>query len=67
MQKNGAIQQNIDVAATFTNMNMLLLTTLATAQTKSTIVDSLGITTETWLKRRLISIFKMYRSTLFPH
>jgi len=67
MQKNGAIQQNIDVAATFTNMNMLLLTTLATAQTKSTIVASLGITTETWLKRRLISIFKMYRSTLFPH
>ena len=67
MQKNGAIQQNIDVAATFTNMNMLLLTTLATAQTNSTIVDSLGITTETWLKRRLISIFKMYRSTLFPH
>ena len=67
MQKNGAIQQSIDVAATFTNMNMLLLTTLATAQTKSTIVDSLGITAETWLKRRLISIFKMYRSTLFPH
>ena len=65
-QLNGEIKNNIDVAATFTNMNMLLLTTLATAQIQTSISEALNITAETWLKRRIFSIFLMYRSTLFP-
>ena len=65
-QRRGEIKENIDVAATFTNMNMLLLTTLATAQIQTSISDALNITSETWLKRRIFSIFLMYRSTLFP-
>ena len=65
-QKRGEIKAYIDVAATFTNMNMLLLTTLATAQTQTSISDALGITPESWLKRRIFSVFLMYRSTLFP-
>ena len=64
--KQGEIKKNIDVAATFTNMNMLLLTTLATAQIQTSISEALNITSETWLKRRIFSIFLMYRSTLFP-
>ena len=65
-QERGEIKSHIDVAATFTNMNMLLLTTLATAQSQTSISDELGITAEVWLKRRIVSIFLMYRSTLFP-
>ena len=64
-QKEGKIKADIDVAATFTNMNMLLLTTLATAQSQTSISDALGITAESWLKRRIVSIFSMYRSSLF--
>ena len=66
-QQRGELKAHIDVAATFTNMNMLLLTTLATAQSQTSISDELGITPEQWLKRRIFSIFLMYRSTLFPH
>ena len=66
-QSEGEIKQEIDVAATFTNMNMLLLTTLATAQSQTSVSDELGITAEVWLKRRVFAIFSMYRSTLFPH
>ena len=65
-QQRGEIKSHIDVAATFTNMNMLLLTTLATAQTQTSITESLGISSEEWLTRRILSIFSMYRSTLFP-
>ena len=65
-QRKGEIKEDIDVAATFTNMNMLLLTTLATAQIQTSISEALNITAETWLKRRIFSIFLMYRSTLFP-
>ena len=65
-QKQGEIKSHIDVAATFTNMNMLLLTTLATAQSQTSVSDQLGITAEDWLKRRIFAIFSMYRSTLFP-
>lgn len=64
-QNRGEISGDIDVAATFTNMNMLLLTTLATAQIQTSISEALNITSETWLKRRIFSIFRMYRSTLF--
>ena len=66
-QQRGEVRSQIDVAATFTNMNMLLLTTLATAQTQTSVSEALGITSEVWLKRRIFSIFLMYRSTLFPH
>ena len=65
-QQAGDIKSHIDVAATFSNMNMLLLTTLATAQTQTSITESLGISPEEWLTRRILSIFSMYRSTLFP-
>ena len=64
-QKRGEIKAHVDVAATFTNMNMLLLTTLATAQIQTSISEALNITSEVWLKRRIFSIFRMYRSTLF--
>ena len=64
-QNRGEIKEHIDVAATFTNMNMLLLTTLATAQIQTSIAEALNITSEVWLKRRILSIFLMYRSTLF--
>ena len=67
LQKIGTIKEHIDVAATFTNMNMLLLTTLATSRINSSITESLGITSKTWFKRRIVSIFHMYRSTLFPN
>jgi TetR/AcrR family transcriptional regulator len=65
-QQRGEIKEQIDVAATFTNMNMLLLTTLATAQIQMSISEALNISSETWLKRRIFAIFLMYRSTLFP-
>ena len=65
-QQQGEIKSHIDVAATFTNMNMLLLTTLATAQSQTSVSDELGITAENWLRRRIFAIFSMYRSTLFP-
>ena len=65
-QQRGEIKEQIDVAATFTNMNMLLLTTLATAQIQTSISEALNISSETWLKRRIFAIFLMYRSTLFP-
>ena len=65
LQSQGVIKEHIDVAATFTNMNMLLLTTLATARTNSSITEALNITSKTWLKRRITSIFWMYRTTLF--
>ena len=64
-QQQGFIQKDIDIAATFTNMNMLLLTTLATARTNSSITEALNISSQTWLKRRISSIFWMYRNTLF--
>ena len=41
-QQKGEIKQHIDVAATFTNMNMLLLTTLATAQSQTSVSEELG-------------------------
>ena len=65
-QQRGELKAHIDLAATFTNMNMLLLTTLATAQSETSISEALGITPKSWLKRRIFSIFLMYRSTLFP-
>ena len=65
-QQQGEIKSHIDVAATFTNMNMLLLTTLATAQSQTSVSEELGITAEDWLRRRIFAIFSMYRSTLFP-
>ena len=65
-QQEGEIKSHIDVAATFTNMNMLLLTTLATAQSQTSVSDELGITAEVWLKSRIFAIFSMYRSTIFP-
>ena len=43
-QRRGEIRSDIDVAATFTNMNTLLLTTLATAHTRSSITETLQIT-----------------------
>ena len=64
-QKRGEIKEHVDVAATFTNMNMLLLTTLATAQIQTSISEALNITSEVWLRRRIFSVFRMYRSTLF--
>ena len=64
-QQQGQIKADIDVAATFTNMNMLLLTTLATVHTRTSIAEALKITPEDWLRRRIYSIFSMYRSTLF--
>ncbi len=65
-QRAGTIKQDIDVAATFTNMNTLLLTTLATAQIQTSISVALDIEPAVWLKRRIFAIFVMYRSTLFP-
>lgn len=65
-QKRGEIRSDIDVAATFTNMNTLLLTTLATVHTRTSIAETLQITSDAWLKRRIFSIFSMYRNTLFP-
>ena len=67
LQQQGKIKKHIDVAATWTNMNMLLLTTLATSQVESTLTQSLEISPERWLKRRIVSIFWMYRSTIFPN
>ena len=67
LQQKGVIKKHIDIAATFTNMNMLLLTTLATAKVDLRITKTLGISSKTWLTRRIISIFWMYRNTLFPN
>jgi len=61
-QQNGTIDPSLDVEATLANLNLLLLTTLATLDQNALSADQ---DPEEWMKRRLVSVLRFYKITLF--
>jgi TetR/AcrR family transcriptional regulator len=64
-QSKGRIPSQLDVEATLANLNLLLLSTLATFDSTPLPKDDIKVSTEEWMCRRIQEVFRLYRVTLF--
>ena len=66
-QTLGNIVADLDIEATLGNLNLLLLSTLATLEVTPLPRDGEEFSSEEWMYRRLREVFRLYRITLFAH